>query len=113
MKTTQLLRRLGIRSNYQGYYYILEALNAAAENPRILTHVTKMLYPVVARRCESTPAAVEHGIRTVINRSWEEGDRELLQKLAGCRLLYRPTNGEFLAILAEHVGVTDGNARHN
>lgn len=103
MKTEQLLHHLGIRTNYRGYYYTLDALQAVIEDPMMLTSVTKTLYPAIAKRRGLTPAAVEHGIRTVIHLVWEEGNRDLLQKLAGCRLLYRPSNAAFLAILTEHV----------
>lgn len=102
-KTEQLLRHLGIRQNYRGYYYTLDSLAAVLEDPMMLTCITKVLYPVIAKRYGRTAAAIEHGIRTVINQVWEEGNRDLLQKLSGCQLLHRPSNAEFLAILADYV----------
>jgi two-component system response regulator (stage 0 sporulation protein A) len=105
-KTEQLLRHLGIRKNYRGYYYTLDSLMVVKDDPVVLTSITKTLYPVIAKRYGRTAAAIEHGIRTVINLAWEEGNRDLLQKLSGCQLLHRPSNAEFLAILADYMRVS-------
>ena len=63
------------------------------------TDAPAQLYPLVAREMNTTGAAVERNIRTVILRAWRQNP-ELLRQCARFPLNKRPTCGEFLDMLA-------------
>ena len=46
---------------------------------------------------------IEHDIRTIVNVCWEN-HRERLEQIAGYPLEYRPTNSEFIDMIAFHLG---------
>lgn len=94
-----MLRRLGITSNYRGFYYAAYAVWLAVRNPEALLLVTKWLYPDVATQYHTTWSAVERGIRTVVSIAWANNP-DLLCELAGCSLPGKPQPGRFLAILS-------------
>ena len=96
----ELLQKLGIHAIYRGYPYLVCALKLVTRNPEYLLYITKWLYPDVAKNFHSTESSVERSIRTAVNACWNEGNRELLNQLAGYDLTRKPTNGEFLSILS-------------
>ena len=46
---------------------------------------------------------IEHDIRTIVNVCWEN-HRERLEEIAGYPLEYRPTNSEFVDMIAFYLG---------
>ena len=64
--------------------------------------ITKDIYPTLARKFKSTPVNIEHNIRTVLNLCWSSG-KETLNDIAGYSLRYKPTNSEFIDILAYYL----------
>ena len=101
-KVYGLIRTLGATSKYKGYYFVAEAVKLSmgfAEKP---VRITKDVYPCLARKFKSTPVNVEHDIRTVINICWEN-NREKIQEIAGYTLEYKPTNSEFVDMLAYYL----------
>lgn len=93
-----LLNALGLPSNYAGYGCIAQAVDIACDDPQALTLVSKRLYPEVARRCDSTPTAVERNIRTVIAVLWETSPGRL-QQLTQFPVQEKPPPAQFIAIL--------------
>ena len=70
----------------------------------IINAVTKVLYPEVARKFNTTPSRVERAIRHAIEVAWERGDIETLQKFFGytvSNIKGKPTNSEFIAMIAD------------
>lgn len=93
-----LLNALGLPQNYAGYGCIVQAVDIACNDPQTLTLVSKRLYPEVARRCGSSPTAVERNIRTVIAALWNTSPGRL-QQLTQFPVLDRPPPAQFIAIL--------------
>lgn len=100
MKLSYLIRSLGISGTHLGYYYLETALGLVLEDRSRLLMISKSLYPEVARRHGTTISCVERDIRTAVTICWARGDRERLHQMAGYRLPSKPTNGQFLDILA-------------
>lgn len=98
-----LIRSLGIGGNYQGYRYVVYAVRLCLEDEDYLLSVSKLLYPEIARTFRTTSCSVERNLRTVVNVCWERGNRDLLEQISLYPLLSRPTTGEFLDILTEHL----------
>ena len=97
-----LIRELGATSKYKGYYFVAEAVMLTMAYKEEHTKITKDVYPNLARKFKSSPMNIEHDIRTVVNVCWKS-NREKLEKIAGCSLDYRPTNSEFVDMLAYYL----------
>lgn len=97
-KINTLLTNLGITSNYNGFYYISQALFLTSTGMENLLLITKRLYPHVARLHNTSSKNVERNIRHAIDIAWKSNP-ELVCQLAGRNITQRPTSGEFLAIL--------------
>ena len=98
----RLIRQLGVTSKYKGYYFLAEAVKLSVEMQGRPIKITKDIYPTLARKFKSTPVNIEHNIRTVLNLSWSSG-KETLNAIAGYSLRYKPTNSEFIDILAYYL----------
>ena len=101
-----LIRKLGATSKYKGYYYVAEAVNMAKELQERPMKITKDIYPILARKYKSTPSNVEHNIRTLVNICWIN-HKEDLELIAGCSMEDKPTNSEFIDILAYYLNKTE------
>ena len=101
-----LIRKLGATSKYKGYYYVAEAVNMAKELQERPMKITKDIYPILARKYKSTPSNVEHNIRTLVNICWIN-HKEDLELIAGCSMEHKPTNSEFIDILAYYLNKTE------
>lgn len=98
-----LLRKLGVTSNYKGFSYAAYAAALCAERPDLLLLVTKDLYPAVARQYRTTWQAVERNIRTVVGVAWRRNPAQL-ERMADTLLAERPVSAQFLAIVAAGLG---------
>lgn len=98
-RVCHLLRRMGVTPNYTSFHQAARAACEAARRPELMLSLSKWLYPLVAREMNTTGAAVERNIRTVILRAWRQNP-ELLRQCARFPLNKRPTCGEFLDMLA-------------
>lgn len=100
MKTINgTIRKLGITSKYKGYFYVKDAVRLAMDHQEEPVKITKDIYPYLASKFKTTPMNIEHNIRTVINICWET-NREEVDEVAGYSLAYKPTNSEFIDMIA-------------
>ena len=93
------IRKLGASTKYKGYYFVAEAIKMTMEFQDRPMKITKDIYPLLAKKYRSKPSIVEHDIRTIVNVCWEN-HRERLEQIAGYPLEYRPTNSEFVDMIA-------------
>ena len=98
MTEKELLKKLGIWPNLNGYQYLLKGFELIRENPDYLQCVTKQLYPDIARVYKVKWPSVERAIRTSVIGCWERGNRDFLDEMAGYPLRERPTVSEFFSI---------------
>lgn len=98
----RLIRKLGATSKYKGYHFVAEAVRISMESQERPMRITKDIYPYLAKKFKSTPMNVEHDIRTVVNVCWVS-NKKSLDHIAGYSLLYRPTNSEFVDMLAYYL----------
>ena len=101
-----VIRRLGVTSKYKGYYYLAEAVNMVMAQKDEHMRITKDIYPGLARKFKSTPSNIERDIRTVINTCWET-NKSGLDKIAGYPLKFKPTNSEFIDMIAYYLTEED------
>lgn len=97
-----LIRQMGVTSKYKGYYFVADAVMLSMEEPDYPLKITKDVYPPLARKYKSTPNNIEHNIRTVVNICWLE-NKDKMDLIAGHSLDYKPTNSEFVDMLAYYL----------
>lgn len=107
-RVSELLRELGVPCHLKGFFYIQKAIMLIGENPELLEHMTKELYPAVAESFDTTPQRVERAIRHAIELIFEEyepGDDLLFQIFRNTKYYKRgrkPTNSCFIATIVEY-----------
>ena len=115
-KTSKLLHDLGMPSHIKGYQYIRDAIIMMYNNSSYIGGITKMLYPDIAKKYETTPSRVERAIRHAIEVSWTRGDYDLMDEIFGHSVDFdraKPTNSEFLATLADKLNLDEKNNNRN
>ena len=103
---TSVIHEIGVPAHIKGYQYLREAIMIAVDDMEVINAVTKVLYPEVARRFDTTPSRVERAIRHAIEVAWDRGDLETLQKYFGYTVSNtkgKPTNSEFIAMIADRL----------
>ncbi len=103
----RLIRRLGATSKYKGYYFVAEAVKISMESQECPLRITKDIYPCLAKKFKSTPMNIEHDIRTVVNVCWSV-NKNYMDHIAGYHLIYKPTNSEFVDMLAYYLSQSEG-----
>ena len=105
-EVTAILHEVGVPAHIKGYQYVREAIIIVVQNMDAINAVTKVLYPEVAKRFNTTPSRVERAIRHAIEVAWDRGDLETLQGYFGYTVNSakgKPTNSEFIAMIADRL----------
>ena len=103
---TDIIHEIGVPAHIKGYQYLREAIILTINDMEMINAVTKVLYPEVARKFDTTPSRVERAIRHAIEVAWDRGDIEVLQKYFGytvSNIKGKPTNSEFIAMIADNL----------
>ena len=107
-RVTAIIHEIGVPAHIKGYQYLREAIMIAVNDMDVINAVTKVLYPEVARRFDTTASRVERAIRHAIEVAWDRGDLETLQKYFGYTVNSakgKPTNSEFIAMIADRLSL--------
>ena len=104
----ELLGELGVPSNIKGFAFIKYALSLIEEKrvDYYCTAITKVLYPEIAKKFNTTSSRVERAIRHAIDIAWLRGNLELQKYLFRWSIdpeKGRPTNAEFIATLGYYL----------
>ena len=103
---TDMIHEIGVPAHIKGYQYLREAIMMSVEDPEMLGSITKVLYPTIAKRFQTTPSRVERAIRHGIEVAWARGRSETLEALFGYTISAgkgKPTNSEFIALIADKI----------
>ena len=76
------------------------------EDNDLINAVTKVLYPSVAKKYQTTSSRVERAIRHAIEVAWDRGDIATLNAFFGYTIQNergKPTNSEFIAMIADNM----------
>ena len=110
---TEIIHEIGVPAHIKGYQYLREAIILTINDLDIINAVTKVLYPEVAKKFDTTPSRVERAIRHAIEVAWDRGDIEVLQRFFGytvSNIKGKPTNSEFIAMIADHLSLRQKQA---
>lgn len=105
-EVTAIIHEIGVPAHIKGYQYLREAITLTVRDMEVINAVTKVLYPAVAKRFNTTASRVERAIRHAIEVAWDRGDLETLQKYFGYTVSNakgKPTNSEFIAMIADRL----------
>lgn len=108
---SDFMLELGIPAHLRGYQFLRSALEMCVEDMELVGSVTKLLYPDLAKRYQTTDTKVERAIRNAIEVSWDRGNGDLFEKLFGYSNspeYTRPTNSEYIAVVADHIRLENG-----
>lgn len=103
-RITDMIHEIGIPAHIKGYHYLRDAIIMAVEDMDVLNAVTKVLYPTVAKKHQTTSSRVERAIRHAIEVAWSRGKLDTLDSLFGYTVSNgkgKPTNSEFIALIAD------------
>ena len=103
---TNMIHEIGVPAHIKGYQYLREAIMMSVEDVEMLGSITKILYPTIAAKYQTTPSRVERAIRHAIEVAWSRGKMETLDALFGYTINTgkgKPTNSEFIALIADKI----------
>ncbi len=106
LMVTEILHQIGVPAHIKGYHYLRTSIVLAIEDREIINHITKELYPSVAKRYKTTATRVERAIRHAIEVAWDRGDVDVLNSYFGYTIHNqkgKPTNSEFVAMIADKI----------
>ena len=105
-QVTKIIHQIGVPAHIKGYQYLRSAILMTIDDNEIINSVTKILYPTVAKRYQTTTSRVERAIRHAIEVAWDRGDVDTLNSYFGYTIQNsrgKPTNSEFIAMIADNL----------
>ena len=105
-QVTKIIHQIGVPAHIKGYQYLRTAILMTIDDNEIINSVTKVLYPTVAKKYQTTTSRVERAIRHAIEVAWDRGDVDTLNSYFGYTIQNsrgKPTNSEFIAMIADNL----------
>ena len=105
-QVTELIHEIGIPAHIKGYHYLRDSIIMAIDDLDVLNAITKVLYPTIAKKHQTTSSRVERAIRHAIEVAWSRVKLDTLDELFGYTVSNgkgKPTNSEFIALVADTI----------
>ena len=105
---TSIIHEIGVPAHIKGYQYLREAIIMSVNDNEMLNSITKILYPSIAKKFQTTPSRVERAIRHAIEVAWNRGKMDTIDELFGYTINAekgKPTNSEFIALIADKIRI--------
>ena len=105
---TSIIHEIGVPAHIKGYLYLREAIAMVYHDIELLGSITKVLYPDIAKKYNTTPSRVERAIRHAIEVAWNRGNIESIANMFGYTVSMtkaKPTNSEFIAMVADRLRI--------
>ena len=103
---TEIIHDIGIPAHIKGYQFLRDAIMLSIQDMDMLNSITKVLYPTIAKKNNTTASRVERAIRHAIEVAWTRGEIETIDRLFGYTVNKgkgKPTNSEFIALIADKI----------
>ena len=110
---SDIMRQIGVPAHIKGYHYLRTAIRYCLDDSEMLSSVTKILYPSVAKKYKTTASRVERAIRHAIEVAWDRGDVDVLSSYFGYTIQSergKPTNSEFIAMITDKINLSMRNS---
>lgn len=105
---TNIIHEIGVPAHIKGYLYLREAITMVYNDVELLGSITKVLYPDIAKKFNTTASRVERAIRHAIEVAWSRGNLDSISSLFGYTISNskaKPTNSEFIAMVADKLRI--------
>ncbi|WLD91980.1 sporulation transcription factor Spo0A [Alkalihalobacillus sp. AL-G] len=105
---TSIIHEIGVPAHIKGYMYLREAITMVYNDIELLGSITKVLYPDIAKKFNTTASRVERAIRHAIEVAWSRGNIDSISNLFGYTVSMskaKPTNSEFIAMVADKLRI--------
>lgn len=105
---TNMIHEIGVPAHIKGYQYLRDAIMMSVNDIEMLGSITKILYPTIAKKYQTTPSRVERAIRHAIEVAWSRGKMDTIDALFGYTINMgkgKPTNSEFIAMIADKIRI--------
>ena len=109
-QVTKVIHQIGVPAHIKGYQYLRTAILMTISDSEVINSVTKILYPSVAKKYQTTSSRVERAIRHAIEVAWDRGDLDTLNSYFGYTIQGsrgKPTNSEFIAMIADNLRLSN------
>ena len=103
---TNIIHEIGVPAHIKGYQYLRDAIILSVNDMEMLNSITKILYPTIAKKHQTTASRVERAIRHAIEVAWSRGKMDTIDELFGYTVSNgkgKPTNSEFIALIADKI----------
>lgn len=103
---TNIIHEIGVPAHIKGYHYLRDAIMMSVNDMEMLNSITKVLYPTIAKKYQTTPSRVERAIRHAIEVAWGRGKMDTIDELFGYTVNNgkgKPTNSEFVALISDKI----------
>lgn len=102
------LREIGIPANVKGDRYLTNAIIQVIKNPGLISSMTTVLYPSIAKEYNTTWERVERNIRNAIEIAWNRGNEDYFSAYFGYSKKdgrKKTTSSEFIATIADKLRI--------
>lgn len=103
---TEIIHEIGVPAHIKGYQYLRDAIVMSVNDMDMLNSITKILYPTIAKKYQTTSSRVERAIRHAIEVAWSRGKMDTIDEMFGYTIHNgkgKPTNSEFIALITAPV----------
>ena len=103
---TNIIHEIGVPAHIKGYQYLRDAIVMSVLDMEMLNSITKVLYPTIAKKYDTTTSRVERAIRHAIEVAWSRGRMDTIDDLFGYTINHgkgKPTNSEFIALITDKI----------
>lgn len=103
---TEIIHEIGVPAHIKGYQYLRDAIIMSVNDMDMLNSITKVLYPTIAKKYQTTSSRVERAIRHAIEVAWSRGKMDTIDEMFGYTIHNgkgKPTNSEFIALITDRI----------
>lgn len=97
-----ILKELCVNPSLLGFGYLKSAIEICLENRDMLSGITKRLYPMIAKKHDTTAHRVERAIRHAIETSWGKVSGDIYHEVF-FNELDKPTNSRYIAYVCSYI----------
>lgn len=97
-----ILKELCVSPSLLGFNYLKDAIELCLDKPETLCSITKVLYPSLAKKYETTSTRVERAIRHAIETSWGKIDGDIYYQVF-YNEFDKPTNSRYIAYVCSYI----------
>ena len=80
---TEIIHEIGVPAHIKGYQYLRDAIIMSVNDMDMLNSITKILYPTIAKKYQTTSSRVERAIRHAIEVAWSRGKMDTIDEMFG------------------------------